>query len=103
MILSDHQLALLASGMGVVGQNPREMASQLKALFPTKIRYWVGGVRQLGVPVEPCTWNMALRRRYTLWGAVMLLGLFERLFVDPQRFSYRSINLKMQQAHPRLC
>eukprot|EP00903_Cladosiphon_okamuranus_P009201 g8787.t1 len=62
MILSDQQVTLLASGMGIVDQSPEEMAAQMKAAFPLKIRYWVGSVMQLGVPVEPCTWNMAFRR-----------------------------------------
>ena len=70
MILTDRQVTMLASGMGIVRDTPPEMARppemvrQMKALLPRKIRHWISGARELCVPVQPCTWNMAFRRRY---------------------------------------
>lgn len=64
MLLSDEQVTLLAAGLGVVGQSPEEMKRQMTERFPQKIRYWIDSVRQLGTPVQACTWNMVLRRRY---------------------------------------
>lgn len=83
MILTDRQVTTLASGMGVAGQSPPDMAREMKALLPRKIRYWVGGVRKLCVPVESCTWNMAFRRRYELH-RIPWLAPFES-FLSPPR------------------
>lgn len=64
MVLCDHQLTMLASKMGIAIQHPDAMVLQLKKVFPVKIRYWISGGLQNGLPAsQPCTWNMFVKRR----------------------------------------
>ncbi|CAM9182432.1 unnamed protein product [Ectocarpus sp. 8 AP-2014] len=63
MVLCDHQLTMLASKMGISIQHPDAMVLQLKKVFPVKIRYWISGGLQNGLPAsQPCTWNMFVKR-----------------------------------------
>ncbi|CAM9750176.1 unnamed protein product [Ectocarpus sp. 13 AM-2016] len=63
MVLCDHQLTMLASKMGIAIQHPDAMVLQLKKVFPVKIRYWISGGLQNGLPAsQPCTWNMFVKR-----------------------------------------
>lgn len=65
-VLSDQQLILLASVLGVEveEQSPKEMTNKMRALLSPKIRHRIYGARQPGVSAEPCTSDMAFRRRY---------------------------------------
>lgn len=68
MVLSDSQLELLASTLGIYEVNTAKLATHVRKSVPRRINLFMRLLRQTvgrntALKTQPCTWNMLFSRR----------------------------------------
>lgn len=71
LVLSDSQMDLLASKLGIVNPDTEALAVHFKSTFPGRFQSFIGELMREPVWLDealrttPCVWNMLLSRRYS--------------------------------------